>query len=312
MVPKFILFILVLVFFGVNTSNAQIRGFLRDKIKEAIIEESESKSDKEKADDQNTGKNDYSSPPSPFQKKMEERIKLAVGIADLDFEDQYNFNSSMSMDVESFDGESEDKSEMNYTLFYNEDESSFAMQFSGNNESTGEQGQHLMIFDMNNHVMLMLSESEDEKSGVAFKFDPDPQTAGQENEGVNQDNEATNEKYDVWIPEFRKTGKTKKISGYSCDEYSWENDTVKMDFWLSPKAKFDYSQAWGYMGGLQSLTTGNADFNGVIMEYNFLDKPTTAWSKMIVREINPDRPSKFDISGFSVVGFDRPPGDRYQ
>ena len=305
---RFILLMLICTFLGAGTSSGQVRGLLRDRIREAMKEESEKEEKKTKED--TPGENDQVTPTSPFQRGLGDRMTRAMGMADLDFEDQYNFNSSMSMDVEVDDGETSEVSEIDYTLFYNEDDSSFAMQFSGVNQATGEYGQHLMIFDMKNYVMLMLSEADNEKTGLAFKFDPDTQAAGYEHEEIHKDENAYGEDYEIVIPEYRKTGKTKVIAGFSSDEYTWEDDSVRMDFWISPEAQFDYSRAWGYMGGLQSPATGKSELKGVIMEYLFIDKSTASRSKMIVREINPDSPRKFDVSEFQVVGFGSFPGKR--
>ena len=290
---------MVLAFTGVSESAAQVRGLLRDRVREAVRGET-TETEKEVDEKGEPGRGE--TPPTPFQLRMEERMKRAMGMADLDFEDHYTFSSSMSMDVESYDSESGDHSEMDYTLFFNEDDDNFAMRFAGINESTGEYGEHLFIFDLHNQVMLMLSESEGEKTGLALRMDPDEQAVTYQ---PDMEDHEEDEVYDaaLLIPDFSRTGRTKTISGYECNEYLWEDDSLRINIWVSPDAVFDYSRAWGYMGGFQALSGGHAGLEGLIMEYEFGDKVTQSFTKMVVKELNPDRPGRFDLTGYSVIGF---------
>ncbi len=300
---------MILIIAGISETGAQVRGVLRDRVRETV--RGETRDPEKKTDTEEREPTRGETPPSPFQRRMEERMKRAIGLADLDFEDHYTFSSSMNMDVASFDAETGEQSEMDYALFYNEDESSFAMRFSGINESTGEYGEHLFIFDFKNHVMLMLSESEGEKSGLAFRIDPDQHTSADEPgiERQKPDHDETELYSDVTplMPDFTRTGRTKNISGYSSDEYTWEDDSLRISIWISPDAQLDYSRAWGYMSGFQDFTGSTNILEGLIMEYDFGDKVTQSWTKMVVKDINHERPGKFDLTGYSVIGFAGPP-----
>jgi hypothetical protein len=308
--------ILLLVVFCISTSpaaDAQIRSILRDKAREALRTQEEK--EEERIEQERSERREEEKPrrPTAFEKRMEQRMMKAMGFADLKYEDQYNFGSSMSMDVENYDAGSDELSKITYTTYFNKDDESFAMRFSTKNEDTGKDESTLMIFDMKNHVMLMLAESGNEKSGMAFSIAPDNPDTGSSESYVPEELEETEEievaglsddtvtdHYNFW---YNKTGRTKTISGYKCEEYTWEDEAGRVEYWFSPEARFDYSSAYNYMGGFQALAMGGAGFNGILMEMNHIDKESGNRTKMLVNEINADNPSTIDLKGFQVMGF---------
>lgn len=304
MKQRMILIFLLSFIWGTFSTNAQIRGILREATREAI--RSQTETEEQKAEDEINAKKERTPAPSPFERRMEERMMKAMGFADLDFEDQYNFNSNMIMNIDNYDSEEEEESSIIYTMYFGDNHESFAMRFSGINHETGKDEQSLMIFDMKNDVMLILTESEDQKNGMAFSFASDNLNDDSQ-DGVISENYDTEtlsgDDIDNLNLSFNKTGRTKPISGYSCDEYLWEDETTRAEYWISTDAHFDYSRAYGYMGGLQVMASGIAGLNGIIMEYNLTDKETDSWSRMVVKEINENTPNTIDVTGFSVIGF---------
>jgi hypothetical protein len=309
--------ILLFVVFCISTSpaaDAQIRSILREKAREALRNQEEKEAERIEQERNEGSEEEKPRQPTAMEKRMEQRMMKAMGFADLDFEDQYNFGSSMSMDVENYDAESDELSKITYTTYFNKDDESFAMRFSAKNEDSGNDESTLMIFDMKNHVMLMLSESGNEKSGMAFSIAPDSLDTGSsesyeyddpdefeetEDAGISEDTDP--DLYNLW---YNKTGRTKTISGFKCEEYTWEDEEGRVEYWFSPEARFDYSSAYNYMGGLQALAMGGGGgFNGILMEMNHIEKGTGNRTKMLVNEINPDNPSTIDMKGFQIMGF---------
>jgi hypothetical protein len=308
---KMILLLVAFCIYASPDADAQIRSILRDKAREALRTQEEKET--ERVEQERNERNEEAKPrqPTALEKRMEQRMMKAMGFADLDFEDEYNFRSSMSMDVENYDAESDEISNITYTTYFNKDDESFAMRFSTKNEDTGKDESTLMIFDMKNHVMLMLSESGDEKSGMAFSIAPDSLDTGssesyvqeehiEETEVADLSEDADSDLYNLW---YNKTGRTKTISGYKCEEYTWEDEEGRIEYWFSPEARFDYSSAYNYMGGFQALAMGGMGFNGILMEMNHIDKESGNRTKMLVNEINPDNPNKIDMKGFQIMGF---------
>jgi hypothetical protein len=287
---KMILILAIFSLSGTLDSEAQIRSILRDKAREALRTQEEKEKDEDKPRQ-----------PTAFEKRMEDRMKKAMGMADLNYENQYHFNSSMSMDVESYDAASGEVSHMTYTTYFNEEENSFAMRFQNSNDDTGRDENTLMVFDMKNHVMLMVVESENEKSGLAFSIG---ETADEDEEmsaGI-EGGEADYEMQDFNL-HYTKTGRTKTIAGHDSEEYVFEDEEGRVEFWFSPQASFDFSGAYNYIGGLQALATAGGIYKGILMEMNHTDKQTNDRAKLVVSSINPNNPNTIDLKDFSIMGF---------
>lgn len=294
---------MMIAFLGAGSSHAQVRSILRDRVREAIRGEEEKQEEKTEEEEESRREQEQERPatPSPFQKRMEESMMRALGFAELDFEDQYNFKSSMTMDFESYDPEEGEEQKVLYNMYFSDDHENFAMRFSGRNRDTGKEEQSLMIFDMKNKVLLMLTESEGEKQGLALNIDP-----GAEESETEYDDPPEHEGYtdeELFNILFNKTGRSKNIAGYQCEEFVSDDDTLKTELWLSRDARFDYSHAYSYMGGFQGLASEATGMQGIVMEMNMVDKETGSRAKMLVREINPNNPNTLDITGFSIVGF---------
>ncbi len=122
----------------------------------------------------------------------------------------------------------------------------------------------VVVIDTKNNVVLLLSEDEGEKTGIAMGIDPE---ALSEVSG-----EMTNElKKDDYAP--FKTGKTKDLLGYTCDEYVIKEDNSIIQMWVSPKLGKEIDQDLlsneQVFGGAFLHASGA---NGMVMEYNFTDE----------------------------------------
>jgi hypothetical protein len=296
---KIILILAIFSFTATLDSGAQIRSILREKAREALRTQEENEEGRVEKDEERPRQ------PSAFEKRMEDRMKKAMGLADLHFENQYHFNSSMSMDVESYDAASGEVSNITYTTYFNEEERSFAMRFQNQNADTGRDENTLMVFDMKNRVMLMVAESDNEKSGIAFSLgeaaDEDMSTGiegGEAGAALAADYEMQD--FNLY---YNKTGRTKTIAGFDSEEYVYENEEGRIEFWFSPESRFDFSSAYNYIGGLQALATAGGIYKGILMEMNHTDKQTNDRARMVVRSINPNTPSTIDLKDFSILGF---------
>jgi hypothetical protein len=104
--------------------------------------------------------------------------------------------------------------------------------------------------------------------------------------------------------EFKKTGKTKTIQGYACEEYIGENDKSKIDMWISPeltkKFKGNLSPFTGHgIGGKQDENYfKNAP--GFPLEMNVTDKKSEEISDIYIKDI---KEGAVDESVFSTAGY---------
>lgn len=294
----FILF-LSLFFLFPSTAEAQLKGLLKEKALEAIqgkkVQEEKPVKVEEKESDPQPAPAPSKKPGSSF---LERKMMQAMGLNNVKFDPQYNFTSSMVMDIKTIDS-LKNEEEMQYTTFYNPDDKSFALVFEAANKETGKKEKSTMIFDMKNYAMIILSDDGNERSGVALTI---PRDSIESDEPEPQLEE---EKYpeEIIHPWYSPTGKSKTIAGYTCKEYTYKSNEGSVDLWVTNDSKLNLSQAYGHMQGFQALATGGwAHGMGTVMEMVFTDKLSGASSHMQVKDIQPNSSKRIDLLGYQIVG----------
>ena len=160
-----------------------------------------------------------------------------------------------------------------------------------------------MIFDYKNMAMLILSDKNGEKSGVAMEI---PKDSIQENAADEEAAAETAKQEDLadYNMYYKPTGRSKKIAGFGCKEYAYENPEGRVELWATNDFKYDYSSAYGQMGGFQALAT--AGFGGyllgTVLEMHFKDSDSNARSDLFVKEINPNSSKQFNIADYQIIG----------
>ena len=134
--------------------------------------------------------------------------------------------------------------------------------------------QSVVLIDTKNNAVLLLSEDEGEKTGIAMGYDP---AALSEVSGeINEDDYSS-----------YKTGKTKDILGYSCDEYVIKEDGTKVQMWVSAKLGKEVEQD---LLGNEQVFGGAflhaARANGMVMEYNYTDENSGENRKLVITKLD--------------------------
>lgn len=137
-------------------------------------------------------------------------------------ESEYSFSGYMVMEIISTDkkGKSDPPSRFNYLIGENLDVMgmSFADPKSPNSKTT-------TIMDSKNQSMVMLMDHEGQKSSLAMKLNYD--------KIQNLVEEETSEQLKNPEYEIIKTGNTKEILGYTCEEYLAKSEDGEGRYWLT-------------------------------------------------------------------------------
>lgn len=189
-------------------------------------------------------------------------------------EDEYKFPISLRMRITSYkDGEPKDENEIDYYL--NGNEKYFAARVEDKNAKR-KRSVMFMIYDYDNNSTVMIDENE--KTYMAMNINAFMSAEAQANRGKQQ----TDGKYKN---DCKKTGKTKTIEGYSCEEYVCidEDRNRRSEIWIAGKLPIDISQSfmrspYAYMGTNKMA--------GMMMEGSFY-KNDQIESKMQVVNLNP-------------------------
>ncbi|MDE0561053.1 DUF4412 domain-containing protein [Algoriphagus sp. NF] len=153
---------------------------------------------------------------SPINMDME---SIFAGIGEpVDIEDSYEFSGYMTMEIVSTDakGKTEDPVTMKTLMT---DQEYTAMEIS---DPEANEGLMTIVFDFKNSASVLFMDNEGQKSSFAYKFDMS-KIADEEMEQQVEDEDVT----------FEKTGNTKTILGYTCDEYLVKSEDGEGHYWIT-------------------------------------------------------------------------------
>lgn len=133
--------------------------------------------------------------------------------------DEYEFD--LSLDVEISSGKEVDDSR----FFYTKDKAVFGVE-----QNDGKEGTSLMLFDLDNNVIVLFNEDKKGKKtaqALPWLLDMGAVVAAGEEQGLSPTN-------------IKKTGQQKMIAGYNCDEYIGETEKNILEFYATP----DLAEYW--------------------------------------------------------------------
>lgn len=298
------------ILFSLNPASAQLKDLLNkgvnsalDKKKKQEEEERKKKdAEKKKAQGQNQTGDQGQSNSNPAGNLMQKKMMGMMGMKDVKHETVYNFTSSMTMEMQSTDSLGKKSEKVLYTTFFDKNSRSFAMEFESTEQESKQKQQSQFIYDYKNWAMLMLGGKSGEKSGIAMEIPKDSTIEAQQKQGTQQNQQQTKKDYNNYMSNYKATGKTKTIAGYSCKEYVYENPEGRSEVWVTKDVVFDYSSAYGQMG-VTSIAAGGATHGlGSAMEWHFIDKDSKARSDMAVVDIKASNPKSFNLEGYQIIG----------
>ena len=216
------------------------------------------------------------------------------------YKQEYKFSSRMFMQMEMYD--KDDVIKMDCSVFYSTNDPSAGMEMKTIAESEGEAVpvNTSIIVDGENKSMLMITDVNGMKIGLISPI-PDDSTLKAAITPAKP-------------PKVTKTGNTRVIAGYKCDEYLYQEDGKKEynKMWLTKDAvlKID-KNAWAKAG--MPLAYGYSGFEGMVnMAWETYDDKNNITSKSEVKEININYPHSMSAAGttFRQVDFARMSADQ--
>jgi hypothetical protein len=223
-------------------------------------------------------------PPASMSKFMK---SMGVSSEEVKHKDVYKFSAQIVMVTQATNGEGEKMDPAEYKTCFNEttSDASFVM---GNQQG----GSSTTIIDQENKCMLMLSEKDGKKTGLASKFDPDAKAKP----ATEQKSESAEE--DCMLA---KTGKSQTISGYSCLEYRCETSKSISVVWVTKEFAAKNNKLFGGNAMGKTYKTGGLD--GMIIQYETISKTDKSSSIMTVKSIDMNKSSSFSTAGYEISSF---------
>ncbi len=190
---------------------------MQQKVEERIENKVDEKIDKE------IDKIEKEQPDKKERESAIERLsKISVTSEPVKYEQTYIFNESMVMEMSIFNKKNELKNASKFTILFTPSEANFGYSIADNSKKKKkDESKSLFVYDKKNDAMLMLNETEDGKNGIATSIKIKESKGEEQTESESDDFK------------FTKTGRTKIILGYKCDEWAGESQTSKAIYWVT-------------------------------------------------------------------------------
>lgn len=276
---KLICISLLISFISINNLEAQLLKKLKKRVQEAteevVIEKVAEKSAQE------TGKAmdslldidpDYQ---SDYQNQLNQM--MIAGSESVPIEDSYSFDKQVMYKMEI---SGEDKpSIVNYEMWFSDSSEYMATRVQGNEspDSRDMPSSMLSILDEKNKAMIIIMQ--EQKIAQVLSMDKIKDIAIEENE---KDSVQTD------FNSIKKSGRTKKILGHTCEEFISTNESNTFSFWVTQELEmfqknmfFNISQS---LGG-NSFSTVPEEAKGFMMEMQFENTETNEKGSMTVIDI---------------------------
>jgi hypothetical protein len=189
---------------------------------------------------------------------------------------EYKFDAYLRMEM-TVEGE-----QVVYDSYLNKGGGNLAMKFTQKGVPT------IVIVDTENNSMILLMESEGQKMGIAMAVNPE---AIEELAAGLEKDKPLNE---------LKTGKTKTILGYSCDEYLIKDASSEIRVWTSEKLGKEVGQETLKNQQVFGGTFSRALFSsGMVMEYSY----SGGGKKMVLKvtDLDLNRSHTISTGGYQVI-----------
>lgn len=229
--------------------------------------------------------------------------KIMSGIsADVETADAYDFSGFSIMEMKSKDEKGKESDPVILKSFFSADASIMAMEFEADQKKKKSDGKMIMIYDLERNATIILMDNEGEKSSMAYGFDFAKMAEGINAEGINM--EAIERDSDEIDYSFTKTGKTKTINGYFCEEYLVDNEDANMHYWITEKPITGSASIWGQNNPFVNAKMKNQQAHyqnvpsGNILEMLFESKKDKSSAEILVKEINDNAIISFSMAEY--------------
>jgi hypothetical protein len=233
-------------------------------------------------------------------KRMEEMMKkMGMSSDPAPIADKYEFSSRMTMEFENYDenGKLEDEGEV--VTYISPGKKNFAYEFlSGSPDNSRGPSKGVFIMDYENGSTIILSDDDGEKTGVVYGIKFFDQAMEEEDPEYTEEYEEDQD-FNYMHPGFKKTGRTKTILGYKCEEYAFDDEESKGTVWITDKIDWKAEDTFSTI--FQSALTARGVYNGMMLESESKDKSSGEVNKMQVTEINDNANQVFSPGEYQIV-----------
>ncbi|MEO0405334.1 MAG: DUF4412 domain-containing protein, partial [Bacteroidota bacterium] len=143
-----------------------------------------------------------------------------------DVEDSYTFEHSIDLKMVMTDKKGKEEV-MEMTMLISDEEGMFGT------EMFLDGAKSYTVMDLTNGKTITLTSASGMNIGMVVELDPESMQPSEEDMPE--------------VSEFKKTGRTKEILGYTCEEYTYETEEENMSIWMTDEANINMGNAFNSM-----------------------------------------------------------------
>lgn len=241
------------------------------------------------------------------QQRMNRMMKgLGLSGEPVPHEDSYTFDEAVEMHIESYDSNEKQTTNGNFITYLNPSSGDLAYKMISGNVGENEQG--MFIIDTKNKAVILLNDKDGEKTGLIYgmgTFFEDMKDSINE----NMENEEMPENM-LDSPYVTKTGKTKNIAGYKCEQYLYNTEGEESEIWITDELKTSSKDFFSTI--FKASVYMNGMGYGYVMESSYKDKTNGDTSFMQVTRVDKNSKETFDLSSYQITNlgsFQMPAGE---
>ncbi|HEX2969943.1 MAG TPA: hypothetical protein VHO46_12660 [Bacteroidales bacterium] len=210
----------------------------------------------------------------------------------LKYKDDYSFTSRIHMITEQYD--KKEVTKMNFFMFYSSSNPYIGIETEPITDTENEtEVSAKIVMDGENKIFLMLTDANGMKMGTISEI-PDENTTVTGPDGKPVKNYKP--------PTFTKTGNTRVVAGYKCEEYSYKEADSKATgkVWFTKDANLKIDKR-GWNSSSMSYYYGSHQFDdGIILANEAYDEKGKIESKSETVEINENFPHNISATGYTL------------
>ncbi len=224
-----------------------------------------------------------------------DKIMKSIG-SDVEVDESYDFSGFATLEITGVDEKGKPIEPVLFKSYFSENPNITGMEFSENNKK--QEDLYVMILDFNRNLSISLFENEGQKMRMAFEYNYAQMSAAVPTEDMEEPINET----DV---SFKKTGNSKTILGFDCDEYLIETEENQTNYWVTQKPINGQASFWAKNnpfltskmeennpGLFENLPTGN------MLEAYIVSKKDKSVMEMKVLEINENEARSFIMAEY--------------
>lgn len=298
---KKIIYVLITGLFISFSINLNAQGLLRrltDRAMETVIEKTEEEAAEEmeeeidermEEEENNEPASDESDNSESFQNIMN---RFGMDTTPVEYEDSYSFSSNVKMELENYKSNGSLDAINHFNTYYDINDQNFAYEIL--NEDNQQTGEGFFIYDTKNNVSIILSEQDGEKRGIATRMEFSLEEIPEDFDLQEYDNDLS-----VLYDNLTKTGRSKNIQGYNCEEYVYEDELIRSQLWITNEKFWQTKKIISAFYNSSQYASGYPA--GGIMEMENENLESHEKTIMKVTEINENINKEIDLVAYDIM-----------